>query len=158
MIELRLALTITGAVSLGAYEGGALAALLVGLEALRRAGEAAPIVIDVIAGASAGSITGLLATWTLLEAADPIEAMQHAWVEGDALQTLRARDASAPFSLEAMKSLGESLFKSVATPDGPVQQHEVHLDMALAALRGFAYRIPSLEASTPIEASGSASV
>jgi predicted acylesterase/phospholipase RssA len=153
MTELRLALTITGAVSLGAYEGGALAALLVGLQALRREGKAAPIVIDVIAGASAGSITGLLAAWTLLEGGDPIKVMQQAWVEGDALETLRARDASAPFSLRAMKSLGESLFTPVAAPIGPVQQNDVYLDMALAALRGFAYRIASLEASTPIEAS-----
>jgi predicted acylesterase/phospholipase RssA len=56
MSKLRLSLTIPGAVSLGAYEGGALAALIL---AARTLGEE-NVLIDTIASASAGSITALL--------------------------------------------------------------------------------------------------
>ena len=77
MSRLKLALTISGAVSLGAFEGGALAALLTGLQALDE-GEDRPIEIDVIGGASAGSITGLLAAWVLQQGADPVALMEQA--------------------------------------------------------------------------------
>ena len=56
MPKLRLSLTIPGAVSLGAYEGGALAALIL---AARTLGEE-NVLIDTIASASAGSIHALL--------------------------------------------------------------------------------------------------
>jgi hypothetical protein len=53
MEQIRIALTISGAVSLGAYEGGALAALVAAAQALSRDGEP-PLRIDAIGGASAG--------------------------------------------------------------------------------------------------------
>jgi len=49
MEKLRIGLTISGAVSLGAYEGGALAALLVAVQEMQGA-----VVVDAITGASAG--------------------------------------------------------------------------------------------------------
>jgi hypothetical protein len=67
--RLRLSLTIPGAVALGAYEAGALAALIV---AAKELGEDV-LVIDSIASASAGSTSGLRAAQSLLSAIDPIE-------------------------------------------------------------------------------------
>ena len=66
--RLRLSLTIPGTVALGAYEGGALAALVV---AAKELGEDV-LVIDSIATASAGSMTGLLAARSLLDGSDPV--------------------------------------------------------------------------------------
>ena len=79
--RLHLALTLPGAVSLGSYHGGALAALLV---AAQHAG--GQIVIDAMATASAGSLTGVLAARSLLTGADPVRLMARAWVEADSLK------------------------------------------------------------------------
>ena len=49
MEQLRIGLTISGAVSLGAYEGGALAALLIAVQDLCKADDP-PIVIDAGSG------------------------------------------------------------------------------------------------------------
>lgn len=67
MPQWRLSLTISGAVSLGAYDGGALAALLYAVREIA-AGDDPAARIDVMTGASAGSITALLAARALLEA------------------------------------------------------------------------------------------
>ncbi len=72
MARLRISLTIPGAVSLGAYEGGALAALLV---ACQKLGEQV-VVVDSIASASAGSITGLLSARALPRGADPVRSIR----------------------------------------------------------------------------------
>jgi hypothetical protein len=55
MVRLLIALTISGAVSLGAYEAGVLACLLSGIRPLC-ASEDPVIRIDAIGGASAGSM------------------------------------------------------------------------------------------------------
>jgi predicted acylesterase/phospholipase RssA len=152
MGRLRLALTLSGAVSLGAFEGGALAALLLGLETLEET-DPRPVVIDAIGGASAGSMTGLLTAWILLQGADPVELMREAWVTGDALNVLRARDTSAPLSSEELAKLGDHLFRPVE--DGARtrrQRSPIRVAMALAALRGLAYRIARLQRDTPIDA------
>ena len=77
MPKLRLSLTIPGAVSLGAYEGGALAALIL---AARTLGEE-NVLIDTIASASAGSITALLTARALLRGCSPTDLLGAAWVE-----------------------------------------------------------------------------
>ena len=77
MPKLRLSLTIPGAVSLGAYEGGALAALIL---AARTLGEE-NVLIDTIASASAGSITALLTARALLPRVQPDRSPGAAWVK-----------------------------------------------------------------------------
>src|SRR4051812_6091370 len=84
---LRIALTLPGAVSLGAYEGGALAALVVALQHLNGSGRR-DVRIDAIAGASAGSITGLLTARILLDGVDPVAVMWRAWVTMPSLDSL----------------------------------------------------------------------
>ena len=78
MAKLRIALTISGAVSLGAYEAGVLAGLLSGILPLCE-GEDPAIRLDAIGGASAGSMAGLLAARCLTAGYDPVYVMEQAW-------------------------------------------------------------------------------
>ena len=148
MARLRLALTLPGAVSLGAYEGGALTALLLAAQHLD-----GQLVIDAVASASSGSITALLAARSLLRGADPVEIMTAAWVESDSLEAMRTHDVSAPLSSAVLSDLATSLLGEEGVADGPVRQREeVTISMALASLGGLSYRVPSLERETAVEA------
>jgi predicted acylesterase/phospholipase RssA len=149
--QLRISLTISGAVALGAYEGGALAALLHAVRPLV-GGDDAPVRLDAIGAASAGSITGMLAARTLLEGLDPVEVMRGAWVDADGIGNLRARDSAAPLSVQKMRSMATSLMD----PPGPrsdARQHTpVQVSFTLAALRGLDYTLPALRAVQPVAA------
>jgi len=150
--DLRIALTISGAVSLGAYEGGALAALLVGIRRLLEDGDS-PIRVDAIGGASAGSITGVLAARTLLAGLDPVHVMWEAWVRRDSLAALLTKDPHSPLSLEPLRAVARDLLESGPGDDaGPTQPYPVRIHMALATLRGLNYRIGRLH-GPPINAS-----
>jgi hypothetical protein len=105
--RLRLSLTIPGAVALGAYEAGALAALVV---AAKELGEDV-LVIDSIASASAGSVTGLLAARSLLSGIDPIELLSSEAVGNG------SRTPSAPSSRRQKEPIRLSL--ALAVPSGP---------------------------------------
>lgn len=143
MTSLRISLTISGAVALGAYEGGALAALLYAARSVAT-GDDPPLSIDIMSGASAGSITALLAARTLLEGHDPRAVMSGAWVERDSIGTLLAHDEDAPLSIEALRATAHELLD----PQGPVdpahQSEPVRLSYTLACLRGLEYRLPRL--------------
>src|SRR6266571_8782102 len=91
MGQLRISLTISGAASLGAYEGGALAALLYAARAVA-AGDNPPLRIDVMSGASAGSVTALLSARALLEGHDPRAVMYGAWVTSDSIGKMLAHE------------------------------------------------------------------
>jgi hypothetical protein len=144
MAQLRLSLTISGAVSLGAYEGGALAALLYAVRELA-AGDDPALRIDVISGASAGSITGLLAARALMQGHDPETVMAGAWVTGDSLGALLAHGAQAPLSVDALRQLGSALLDPPAGPASPHRQAAaIRLSYTLACLRGFEYQLPRL--------------
>lgn len=144
MSQLRLSLTISGAVSLGAYEGGALAALLYALREIASQDDQ-PVRIDVISGASAGSITGLLAARALLQGHDPEAVMAGAWVIGDSLGNLLAHGTQAPLSIEVMRKLGSSLLDpSPGDASSHRQAADIRMSYTLACLRGFEYRLPRL--------------
>ncbi len=153
MAPLRLSLTISGAVALGAYEGGALAALLHATRPLV-GGDVPLLAIDVMSGASAGSITALLAARALLEGHDPVAVMSGAWVERDSLGALLAHGSDAPLSIEALRDTARDLLDPPGTPDPRRQAHPVRLSYALAVLRGLDYRLPRL-GREPIAASTS---
>jgi len=150
--KLRLALTISGAVALGAYEGGALAALLAGIGPL--AGGDDPVIrIDAIGGASAGSITGLLAARCLTQGIDPVKVMRAAWVERDSIQSLLAGLQDAPLSPEKLHEMALDLLEDV--PARQVEWHQdlpVRLSILLACLRGLDYKIQSAVSSTGVDA------
>jgi len=147
-----LALTISGAVALGAYEGGALGALLVAVQELCRDGGPPPIRVDAMGGASAGSITAMLAARALLAGLDPVYVMYQAWVKRDSLGNMRTHDAHAPLSVDAIRDMAVDLLdpKDPDATGRPVQPSDIRVDMALACLRGLTYNVARLH-GTPIE-------
>ena len=152
MARLRISLTIPGAVSLGAYEGGALAALLV---ACQKLGDQV-VVVDSIASASAGSITGLLSARALLRGADPVKLLAGAWVQGVSLEALKTRSTDSPLSGEALSALATNILGPTGVPDGPPaswQETPIALSMALANLGGLTYALPVVDRATPMQAS-----
>jgi hypothetical protein len=159
-MKLRIALTISGAVALGAYEGGALAALLCAIRGLCQGDD--PVVrVDSIGGSSAGSITGLLAARCLLEGIDPVYVMREAWVERDSLSVMRTDAPDEPLSLAALRRASVDLLDPRNHRGDPVHRVDacqvapIRMVMALASLRGLEYRVPSLSARQPVRATTS---
>jgi hypothetical protein len=134
---------LPGAVSLGAYEGGALAAILAAVQAAE--GELA---VDAIASASAGSITAVVASRALLRGADPFKLMVATWVDLPSLDHLETHDPISPLSMEQLQESAQSLLRSDTVPDGGNgvyrQDVDIQLSMALTSLGGLAYRLPTL--------------
>src|SRR5205823_1898310 len=95
--KLRIGLTISGAVSLGSYEGGALAALLVAIQEMNGA-----VLMDVVTGASAGAITAVLAARCLVRGCDPVQAMTASWVDLPSIERLKTHDPGAPLSAKVL--------------------------------------------------------
>jgi predicted acylesterase/phospholipase RssA len=143
---LPIALTISGAVALGAYEGGVLAALIAGLRPLYR-GDDPHVRIDVIGGASAGSITGLLAARCITEGIDALEVMQEAWVVRDGLTDLMKDAKGSPLSAESLQEVAAELLRMPGDA-AEQQRNSVHVTMALGALRGLEYEIEGDKFST----------
>jgi Patatin-like phospholipase len=159
-MRLRIALTISGAVALGAYEGGALAALLCAMRGLCEGDD--PLVrVDAIGGASAGSITGMLAARCILEGIDPVYVMREAWVDRDSLSVMRTDRPDEPLSLDALREASLDLLDPRDSRGAPVhrvgvcQAVPIRMVMALASLRGLEYRVPSLSARQPVRATTS---
>ncbi len=151
MSQLRISLTLSGAVSLGAYEGGALAALLYAVREIA-AGDDPPLRIDVMSGASAGSITALLAARALLQGHDPRAVLSGAWVQGDSLGDLLGHGTQAPLSIEKLRELGTTLLDPAHEQGSPHRQATgIQLSYTLACLRGFEYQLPRL-GREPIQA------
>ncbi|MFL5830914.1 MAG: patatin-like phospholipase family protein [Solirubrobacteraceae bacterium] len=151
--ELRIGMTISGAIALGAYEGGALAALLAGAQSVNEK-QADALRVDAIAGASAGSMTALLAARTLVAGLDPVEVMYDAWVTAPQLQALNDGFRS-PLSVDHMSVEVEKLLAGETQPTR-VQPSAVQLNMALGCLRGLDYKIgriggPPIEANTYLD-------
>jgi predicted acylesterase/phospholipase RssA len=147
--QLRIGLTISGAIALGAYEGGALAALLAGVQAVNRETPGA-LRVDVIAGASAGSITGLLAARALSVGLNPIDVMYGAWVTTPQLEELRD-GCDSPLSTESTGAGAEALLKGDEHRE-IAQRAPIRLSMALGCLRGLDYEIGRI-AGSPVQAS-----
>jgi predicted acylesterase/phospholipase RssA len=159
-VRLRIALTISGAVALGAYEGGALAAMLSAIRGMCQGDD--PVVrVDAIGGASAGSITGMLAARCLLEGIDPVYVMREAWVERDSLSVMRTGAPDEPLSLDALRRASIDLLDPRDHGGAPAhrvdarQRAPIRMVMALASLRGLEYRVPSLSARQPVRATTS---
>jgi predicted acylesterase/phospholipase RssA len=140
--RLRLALVIPGAVSLGAYEAGVLAALL-GL--IRESGGA--IVVDTIVGASAGAITGTILAHSLLTGADA-RHLEELWLEQTSIENLlrgrRARGrAPAPLHASVLERWASEAIGAGAEDGG--QAEPIVLVTSITNLRGVRYRIARLE-------------
>lgn len=157
-MKLRLALTISGAVSLGPYEAGALAALIVAVRELCQ-GDDPPVRVDAIGGASAGSITGMLAARCLLEGIDPVHVMREVWVTRASFDAMRSTATDSLLSVQSFEGTAADLIDprdALGRPTHRVGVHQslpIRLEVALACLRGLEYRVPSLSRRTPVQAS-----
>ena len=113
--QLRIALSLPGEASLGSFQAGAVCALLVALQRINEDdGDAARI--DVVTGASSGSLTAVLAARALLGGQDPVGSLRRAWVTEPSLDALRGRDGRAPLTLDRARQVAR---EELARPRGP---------------------------------------
>jgi predicted acylesterase/phospholipase RssA len=146
---LRVTLTMSGGASLGAYQAGAAAALLVALEHVRDE-HGVDVRVDAIGGASAGAIVGLMAAYSLLEGVSGCDVLHDAWVERVSIDTLLRRGSRGPLSLEGVRDeLPELLTNAVRAP---AQEHPLALHVALTGLRGLTYELEGLRRDEPVAA------
>jgi predicted acylesterase/phospholipase RssA len=145
--SLRIALTLPGGITPGTFEAGAVSGLLAWTQEVNNR-QANAVVVDVIAGASAGALTALLAARVLLAGDDPVAAFRQAWVAAPSLRALRGRGRSAPLSLRRARTVAHSvLFAPLGAEPRPPQTAPVSLDIALGCLRGLSQEIPAEEGS-----------
>jgi predicted acylesterase/phospholipase RssA len=152
MARLRLSLTIPGAVSLGAYEGGALAALIIAIKAL----PADTVVVDTIGAASAGSITGLLTARGLLRRVDPLTLLSDAWVNNVSFKALKTHQTASPLSAAALTAMAEKVLAPGSLPEddpGTPQASPIRISFALGSLAGLDYSIHGLAPDSVVDAS-----
>ena len=146
---LRVTLTLSGGASLGAYQAGATAALLVALEHLRD-DRGLDVRVDAVGGASAGAIVGLMAAYSLLEGVSGCEVLHEAWVERVSIDTLLRRGSRGPLSLEGVREeLPDVLTNATRAPG---QEHPLMLHVALTGLRGLTYEVEGLRRDEPVSA------
>ena len=112
------------------------------------------LIIDAMATASAGALTGVLAARSLLRGADPVGLMTKAWVEADSLGALRSHSPESILDPEPLRLLAADLLDAAGpvpdgAPDTARQADPVRISMALASLGGLAYRLPSLDPGQP---------
>jgi len=139
-MTIQLALTLPGGVALGAFEAGALAALVVAVGDLCE-GDEPQACVDLIGASSAGSLTSVLVVRALLEGLDPVDLLRRAWVEEASLPALlQAGSGRAPLSGESLQRLAETFLHAPGTPTGRRQSMPITVSVALTNLRGLAYR------------------
>ncbi len=146
---LRVTLTLSGGASLGAYQAGATAALLVALEHLRDEHDV-DVRVDAVGGASAGAIVALIAAYSLLEGASGCDVLHQAWVERVSIDTLLRRGSRGPLSLEGVRAELPELLRGAKR--GSAQEHPLALHVALTGLRGLTYELAGLRRDDPVSA------
>jgi predicted acylesterase/phospholipase RssA len=146
---LRVTLTLSGGASLGAYQAGATAAVLVALEHVRDE-HGVDVRVDAVGGASAGAIVGLMAAYSLLEGVSGCDVLHEAWVERVSIDTLLRRRSRGPLSLEGVRAeLPELLAHAKRSP---AQGHPLALHVALTGLRGLTYELDGVRRDEPVSA------
>ena len=129
-----------------------MAALLVGF-GHARCEEDSDIRVDAIGGASAGSLVGLLAAFSLLEGADGPRLLSRAWVEEVDLAMLEEGDAEGPLSLEGVQDRFPGLLEDAECDPDRAQEGPLTLLVQLTGLRGLTYEIPGVRNERPAAAS-----
>lgn len=138
-----------GAISLGAFQGGAIAEML----RLFEQDASRHYAIDVMAGASAGSMTLALLAHELLyrdRFADPYASVFYqAWVERIDIDGLLMEDPrqndTHPLSHRPVRDLGERFLVRAEKPEGVASRlrpETIYLGMTLANIEGLRYRLP----------------
>jgi len=154
----KLAITISGAVSLGCYEAGVLFEVITALDYHNRSADGeAKIEIDVLTGASAGGMTAAIAAQKLLFEAealnDPYDnSLYRAWVKDIDLEGLLKLQAfedptHSLFSSNLVEDISKKHLTDRYTSGIPVARNKhaaasdtIHLGLALANLNGIDYQ------------------
>ncbi len=166
MAQLSIALTLPGEAALGTFEAGAVSALLVAVQKINQDDQAV-VDVDIMTGASSGSLTAVVAAAALLTGTDPVEPLRRAWVSEPSLDTLRGGAAvEAPLSLDHARTVGHTvlahMFPSAEGSDergARAQSSGVTLEFALTCLRGLTYKLhrrdqPAVTATSYIDWGG----
>jgi hypothetical protein len=158
----KLAIAISGAVSLGSYEAGVMYEIVKAIAQHNdnlETTEDEKIEIDVITGASAGGMTACILAQKLLFAADELcgsntNALFNAWVKDVDLKLLLQMDEENPnqsiFSSALIAEIGERYllqrYKSNSSQGSPKRHPaaaaEIRLGIAMSNLNGFDFKIP----------------
>jgi hypothetical protein len=104
--------------------------------------DAGALRIDAMAGASAGSMTALLAARTLVAVLDPVDVMYRAWVATPQLDKL-CDGGESPLSVTRTRSEAERLLGAEMNLER-AQPTPIRVSMALGCLHGLTYSIPRI--------------
>jgi predicted acylesterase/phospholipase RssA len=144
----KIALVIAGAGSLGSYEAGVLSELTYALEILNGslpAGEG-KFVVDVITGASAGSLSGGLLARIMMYESDRRDRLYSAWVREIGIDGLLEKDPTEPNALLSKGSIRKIAEQNLAgTPIGSkpasFAPEVLRLGMTLSNMNGLDYQL-----------------
>ncbi len=145
--QLRLSVALSGGASLGAYQAGALAALLVGVQSVRQQ-EGPRVAVNALGGASAGSVVALLGAHAVLEGLDPAAFLHEAWVERVSLDVLRRKAGQGVLSAAHLRQGLADFLTDDDRPAGTAgdgQQSPIGFHVSLTGLQGLTYPIKSLQ-------------
>ncbi|MCC2615190.1 patatin-like phospholipase family protein [Aestuariibacter halophilus] len=165
----RVAMAISGAVSLGTYEAGCVFEIIRAFEQHNRsASDEDKILIDVMTGASAGGMTAALLTYSLLYSPDSLSDSKsyggyQAWVKAVNIERLMQPDMTGK-SLANVSLLSTDCVMSIANQliiddwhtsastnwqgPHPAAAPTIHLGLAMANLNGVDYEVATFSAGT----------
>jgi hypothetical protein len=138
----KIALVLSGGVSLGSYTGGAVTELLL---ALARNEAAGPVRIHVITGTSAGALNAALAARALAVNPGVVPWIERSWVEGADVEHLvnpRRRDRTGALDATVLEELSRALVTADAAADdavSPALGAPLRVGITLASLHGIRY-------------------
>lgn len=153
MKPVRIVLILGGGVSLGTYVAGALTELLHALRSIHAADGGGPrdparVRIEVIAGASAGAMTGALVARALAGADEAVESLREAWVEEISIRRLarRSPDGFHPLALLSNDAILEIADEHLRAPapgavPAPWCGHPLRIGFTLTNLGGVRYGV-----------------
>ena len=142
---LNLAVVLSGAVSLGAFEAGAVYELVLAEQAGLRAGKNA-LRVDVLVGSSAGAMTASQAAYCLQTGTDP-RSLYTAWVDLASLDRLMPRGeetwrGSSFLSGRAVQELADQVFVPPGPNAGaPAVTWPIRLVVTLTSIEGAQYYV-----------------
>lgn len=143
IMKTKIALIVSGAVSLGSYEAGVIYELFY---ALQKLGKDAEFEIDVITGASAGSINSAVLAISMMYDPNLIKYLEKIWIEGlDIISLLK--DNQEPeksiFSNKIINDLKTDFLESAKNTNNPLPYAPKRIKVAftLTNLTGIPYEI-----------------
>lgn len=155
----RIGIVLGGAVSLGAYEAGVIYEFVEGVEHLNKTSKEKRYVVDVLVGASAGSMTLMLLANDLYfpreRTPDSVcpyceSPYYKAWVRDIDIRRLLPRDRpslvdeTSLLTMDYIKRIGVRYIREegVGTPMRSLAPDRLAMGMSLANMSGLRYRIP----------------